>query len=170
MGVKRSQLTKESAAAYDKWVRGGRVGPRPELIKREPLAPVPAYLPDGREILPAPSVPISEAASMLGVTEAEIRRLASRGKLRADATGERISVPSLRLESRRRKIRNEKDGAPRRFVVAEAEEREDLEIARRIEAMEKAHARRPAKGYMQPKDGLSSRPATGGLPTLGRRR
>lgn len=133
----------------------------------------PTHLPDGRPIISAPSTTFQDAARRLGVSTDEVRRMVDDGVLRTAYAGQRISVPSLRVVARdfaKREARRPDRREARRSAVADGWEREDREDARRIAASERAHARRPAKGYGQPKDGLSARPASGGLPTLGKRR
>lgn len=131
------------------------------------------HLPDGRPIIQPPSVTFAEAAEQLGVTVLRVSKMVDEGELKTLHSGQRVSVPSLRVASRRlarrgvsvkRKLRK-----PQKFVVAEQLAREDAEEARRLEAMERRHARQPQKGYRQPKEGMRGRPSGGGLPTLGRR-
>lgn len=127
-------------------------------------------LPDGRPIMPPPVVSLRQAADRLSVSTNEIRRMIKSGGLKASPSGAGVYVTSLNLVVRRTDRSKRKPTKPTKPDSATAAEaRAERRDAQRIAAMERAHARRAQKGYGLPKDGLSSRPSSGGLPTLGRR-
>lgn len=186
-------------------------------------------LPDGRPILPPPSVPVREAAEQLGVTTDEVRAMVGQGILSATPSGAGITVPSLNraagrhqqgaarpsasakggsagtrkrravsVEEAADRLRVSRSEIPkmiarhelsvddrgrihadslraaerrrRRPFILDQLDREDAEEARRIERMEARERDRAAKRHVQPRDGMTGRPVSGGLPTLGRRR
>ena len=185
-------------------------------------------LPDGRPILPPPSVPVRVAAERLGVTTDEVRAMVGEGILSATPSGAGITLPSLNRAAgkhqgtgrrpsssakggsagtRRRRAVSVDEAADRlrvsrseipkmiarhelsaddrgrihadslRAAVARLRpsildqlDREDAEEARRIERMEARERDRATKRHVQPRDGMTGRPMSGGLPTLGRRR
>lgn len=146
MGAKRSNPTARSQSAYDKWVHGGRAGPAPKLVQKKVSSEKPAA-----PVKPTGPVPFEVAAAQLGVTVSEVHNLVLARRLRPHATGQGVARHSLKAELRRK--REKRRAADAAWAAAQ----------------EEAHARRPARGYAQPKDGLSSRPSSAGLPTLGKR-
>lgn len=180
--MKRRKRSEAAKAAIEQYARKARereahrerVQRKRDLqggqVHRNPLTEDQTHLPDGRPIIQPPSVTVAEAAAQLGVTAQQISKMVAKGELKLFDSGKRVSVPSLRVASRRvdKRGRGAEDGR-RRFVVAEQLARDDAEEARRLEAIEQRHARQPQKGYRQPREGMTGRPTSGGLPTLGRK-
>lgn len=184
--MKRRKRSEAAKAAIEQYARKAREreahrervqrerdlqgGSRVRRVHRNPLTEDQTHLPDGRPIIQPPSVTVAEAAAQLGVTALQISKMVAKGELKSLDSGKRVSVPSLRVASRRLDKRGRgAEGGRRRFVVAEQLARDDAEEARRLEAIEQRHARQPQKGYRQPREGMAGRPTTGGLPTLGRK-
>lgn len=114
-------------------------------------------LPDGRPILPPPSVPLSQAARQLQVTKEDIRALLQSGDLQATPSGHGVTLTSISSYAKRRARRAKDEREARRDEFRAGMLRDEIQ------------RRRPAKGYGEPKDGMVGKPSSGGLPTLGRR-
>lgn len=125
-----------------------------------PMADDAPKLPDGRPIMSSPSVPISQAAELLRLTPARVRGLIQAGELSASPSG--VGVVRTSIGAYARRVAKE--------ASEERSERRDAARAASIqEEIERGQGRRPAKGYGQPAGGMTGRPSSGGLPTLGKR-
>lgn len=115
------------------------------------------HLPDGRPILPSPSVPVSEAARLLEASRGEVVALMRSGELKGSASGAGVTLTSINAYARREERRLRQEREARREEVRSEMIRDEIQ------------RRQPAKGYGQLKDGMTGRPSSAGVPTLGRR-